>query len=52
MTERFSRRTLLGATLAGLAAPAAWAQAGAGGEPIRLALIESLSGSFANTGEA
>lgn len=52
MTERFSRRTLLGATLAGLAAPAAWAQAGAGGEPIRLALIESLSGNFANTGEA
>lgn len=52
MMERFSRRTLLGATLAGLAAPAAWAQAGAAGEPIRLALIESLSGSFANTGEA
>ena len=52
MTERFSRRTLLGATLAGLAAPAVWAQAGTGGEPIRLALIESLSGSFANTGEA
>ncbi|CAM5787813.1 branched-chain amino acid ABC transporter substrate-binding protein [Ottowia pentelensis] len=52
MTERFSRRTLLGATLAGLAAPAAWAQAGTGGEPIRLALIESLSGAFANTGEA
>ncbi len=52
MIERFSRRTLLGATLAGLAAPAAWAQAGAAGEPIRLALIESLSGSFANTGEA
>ena len=52
MIERFSRRTLLGATLAGLAAPAAWAQAGAAGEPIRLALIESLSGNFANTGEA
>ncbi len=52
MIERFSWRTLLGATLAGLAAPAAWAQAGAAGEPIRLALIESLSGNFANTGEA
>ena len=52
MTEHFSRRALLGAALAGLTARAAWAQADRSGEPIRLALIESLSGNFANTGEA
>ena len=52
MTGHFSRRALLGAALAGLTARAAWAQADRSGEPIRLALIESLSGNFANTGEA
>ncbi|MDR2128984.1 MAG: branched-chain amino acid ABC transporter substrate-binding protein [Burkholderiaceae bacterium] len=39
----------LGATT--LAAPL-WAAPAAGGEPVRIALIESLSGPFANTGEA
>ena len=52
MTERISRRALFGAALAGLAAQTGWAQPVSAGEPIRLALIESLSGNFANTGEA
>ncbi|WP_343292515.1 branched-chain amino acid ABC transporter substrate-binding protein [Vandammella animalimorsus] len=51
-----SRRWLLGGLLATCAAWPAWAQAATAaepkGEPIRLALVESLSGPFANTGEA
>ena len=50
MTQTVSRRTVLGAALAGLGSIGAPARAQSG--PIRLALIESLSGSFANTGEA
>jgi len=50
MTQTVSRRTVLGAALAGLGSIGAPARAQPG--PIRLALIESLSGSFANTGEA
>ncbi len=44
-----SRRTCLAAAVAGVALPA-WATASS--EPIRLALIEGLSGPFANAGEA
>lgn len=44
-----SRRTCLAAAAAGVALPA-WATAST--EPIRLALIEGLSGPFANAGEA
>ena len=54
MHSLFSRRTALAALLAGLG-PALLpfpAQAVPKGEPIKLALIESLSGVFANTGEA
>lgn len=54
MNNRTSRRTLLGAALGGLGyialAQGAASQTEQG--PIRLALIESLSGAFANTGEA
>lgn len=56
MNHPISRRCVLGAALAGLAQPLlsspVWADDGPTGEPIRLALIESLSGVFANTGEA
>jgi len=54
MNSLFSRRRAL-AGLGAVAAPAwAFAQAPAPGAapPIRLALVESLSGAFANTGEA
>ena len=44
-----SRRTCLAAAAAGIALPG-WANAST--EPIRLALIEGLSGPFANAGEA
>ena len=51
-----SRRRLatLAAAVLGLSAvPSGWAQAPAArGEPIRIAMIEGLSGPFANTGEA
>lgn len=54
MNNRTSRRALLGAALGGLGhialAQGAASQTEQG--PIRLALIESLSGAFANTGEA
>ena len=45
---------MLRAATAGLVlpAPALWAQTVGAAPPIRLALIESLSGAFANTGEA
>jgi branched-chain amino acid transport system substrate-binding protein len=46
------RRHLLAATLAALAPTALRAQALAPGAPIRIALIEGLSGPFANAGEA
>lgn len=39
-------------SLLGVATPLAGAAAPPQGAPIRVALIESLSGSFANTGEA
>ena len=54
MSRSPSRRAVLRAAAAGLAlpAPALWAQAASAAPPIRLALIESLSGAFANTGEA
>ena len=54
MPHPASRRALLGASLAllGAASTPAHGQRGRGGQPIKLALIESLSGSFANTGEA
>ena len=54
MHSSCSRRTALAALLAGLGPtllPLA-ARAAPRGEPIKLALIESLSGVFANTGEA
>ena len=48
-----SRRALLGASLALLGAAPLWSAAQMPpGAPIKLALIESLSGPFANTGEA
>ncbi|HOV17829.1 branched-chain amino acid ABC transporter substrate-binding protein [Ottowia sp.] len=50
MTQTISRRAVLGVALAGLGGAGAPVRAQSG--PIRLALIESLSGSFANTGEA
>ena len=54
MPHPASRRALLGASLAllGAASTSAYGQRGRGVQPIKLALIESLSGSFANTGEA
>ena len=54
MTHRFiSRRALLKTGAAALCAPAlGQAATGKGTPPIRLALVESLSGPFANTGEA
>jgi branched-chain amino acid transport system substrate-binding protein len=49
---RIFRRRVLKSLAAALALPAVgWAQSSAGA-PIKLALIESLSGPFANTGEA
>ena len=45
------RRALLAAPFA-LSTPAVWSQDRAAVEPIRLALIEGLSGPFANAGEA
>ncbi|MBS0392829.1 MAG: branched-chain amino acid ABC transporter substrate-binding protein [Proteobacteria bacterium] len=49
----FSRRQVVGACTLALLSLAAGAQPqSATGSPIKLALIESLSGSFANTGEA
>ncbi|MDE2414427.1 MAG: ABC transporter substrate-binding protein, partial [Comamonadaceae bacterium] len=49
----FSRRQVVGACTLALLSLAAGAQPQpAAGSPIKLALIESLSGSFANTGEA
>jgi len=50
---RFSHRLVLLATLAcGAAATAATAATAAAAEPIRLGMIEGLSGSFANAGNA
>lgn len=49
MTLSINRRTALAALAAACAAPAAWSQAA---RSIRLALIESFSGAFADTGEA
>ena len=47
------RRALLRSLLAGLATASLGARAqGADAGPVKLALIESLSGPFANTGEA
>jgi branched-chain amino acid transport system substrate-binding protein len=52
-TRRQAAATLAAAVFGALAAPAgATASAPATGEPIRLALIEGLSGPFANAGEA
>ena len=47
---KISRRQLLKSTAAALCAPAALAQER--GAPVRLAMVEALSGAFANTGEA
>ena len=52
MSRKIARRQALKSLAAGLSAPAlAWAQSPATAT-IRLALIESMSGPFANTGEA
>jgi branched-chain amino acid transport system substrate-binding protein len=52
-TRLLKRMGLTLAFAAGLCSPAAWAQpAPAVQPPVRVALIESLSGPFANTGEA
>lgn len=52
-SEGLRRRTVLGGLGATLAAPGTLrAQARTPAAPIRLAMIESLSGAFANTGEA
>jgi branched-chain amino acid transport system substrate-binding protein len=51
MIDSFKRRAALAALLAAtLSGPPAWAQPA--GEPIRIGMIEGLSGAFANTGEA
>ncbi|MFM6985437.1 MAG: branched-chain amino acid ABC transporter substrate-binding protein [Hydrogenophaga sp.] len=51
LTQHFSRRGALAALLAAsLSCTHAWAQPAA--EPIRIGMIEGLSGPFANTGEA
>lgn len=51
MTQNNNRRALLALPLA-LALPTLGVRAAAPAEPIRLAMIEGLSGSFANAGEA
>jgi branched-chain amino acid transport system substrate-binding protein len=50
-----SRRGMLAASAllcAACAAPLAWGQSALPGDPIRIAMIDGLSGPFANTGEA
>ncbi|QIL73359.1 branched-chain amino acid ABC transporter substrate-binding protein [Diaphorobacter sp. HDW4B] len=42
----------LGASLVPLAMTSAWAAGGANAAPLKLAMVESMSGPFANTGEA
>ena len=53
--SHFSRRQVLKSLLAALSAPAclqAVAQAQGDAAPVRIAMVEALSGAFANTGEA
>ena len=50
MLKTKMRRAVLGLALATVLPVAAWAQTNAA--PIKIAMIEGMSGAFANTGEA